>query len=83
MIVKYSLHVVCRCPKDREPDLYRVEIESHRTIFVEEILAFVRTLDDGSTHLAQEQVTEMLARRFLAKVTTYGNHSGVSVECTA
>lgn len=83
MIVQYKMSIVARCPSDREPDLYHLTIESHRTIFVEHIIEFVKTFDDSTVHLSQEEITERIARKFSAQVTTTGNHYGVEVVCVA
>jgi hypothetical protein len=71
------------CPKDHLPDRYEVEVLSHRTIFVEDILAIAAEIGGAEEHLAQEEITAQLARRLAARVITRGYHSGVLVEVRA
>ncbi|HTI78933.1 MAG TPA: hypothetical protein VL614_00630 [Acetobacteraceae bacterium] len=77
MIARYRFQLFARCPVDKEPDVYDVLVESSRTILCEELLAEAKRIGASEKHMAQEEITCLLARTFAARVTTYGNHGGV------
>lgn len=58
-------------------------VESTRTILCEDLNAAAEEIGASPKHLAQEDITVRLARRFAAKVTTRGSHYGVLTECVA
>jgi hypothetical protein len=77
MKVTYSFQLFARCPSDHEPDVYDVTVESTRTILCEHLNAAAAEIGGATKHLAQEEITVQLARRFAARVTTRGCHYGV------
>lgn len=83
MIATYRFQLFARCPVDEEPDAYGVVVVSSRTIMCEDLIATAKAIGASDKHLAQEEITQMLARRFGAKVTTYGRHGDVRCEVVA
>jgi hypothetical protein len=81
--VTYKRELFARCPSDHEPDVYKVTIKSTRTILAEDINAAFKEIGAFKKHQPQEEITEKLARRFAATVTTVGSHYGVKTKCVA
>jgi len=82
MINTYCLEVRAVCPVvDGERDLYQVTVESESMIEVELIISFFKQY--GEQKIFQEELTRKAATNLGARVTTVGNHSGVTVTCRA
>lgn len=79
MLVRHHLTATAKCPADGRIDHYELVVECKRVIEVEKILAEVARVQGQS--LYQEEVTQHLAKRLKAKVTTIGFHSGVKTVC--
>jgi hypothetical protein len=63
---------------DSLPDVYEVTVEAQVVIPVERILEIVVGFKDRE--IWQEDLTQEMARRLGAKVTSVGHHSGVRTE---
>lgn len=83
MIATYRFMLVTRCSADRRPDRYEVEVISHRTLLVEDILSTAEETVTTEVHQSQEDITVALAHRLAAAVLSRGCHFGVNVEVRA
>ena len=82
MNTTHTLEVHATCPVDGTPDRYDVVIETGAKIVpVERILDMVEVATSGPVY--QEALTAALAGSLGVKVTTTGQHSGVTTVCTA
>lgn len=79
--VTHKLHLTAKCPVDDRLDVYQAEVRVRRVLPVEEILAAVAEIAEMRAY--QEDITETLANRLDAEVSTFGSHSGVLVEVRA
>ena len=78
MNVKHTMTLEAKCPVNGERDTYTATIELDYLIGVESLLSACKEYTDIPWF--QEQVTDHLARRFRAKVTTQGRHGPVLSE---
>ena len=83
MTVTYETRVVAHCPADGSLDIYEVTITHDSMVQVEEILAAISAIDSTGPPIYQEHLTQMLADRLGATVTTVGFHSGVRTVAVA
>ena len=81
MICRYETKLVAICPIHKVLDHYDLTIESPHQIYVEEIIAFLKTC--GGKEETQEQITGTIATKFGCRVVTVGYHSGVKTTVTA
>lgn len=79
MQIKYKFNFTCICPNDKEAIYYEAIIESSNTIMVEDINEYALTLN--KLELYQEDITLLISEKFKSKVTTFGTHQGVDIEC--
>ena len=80
MKCKYTVSFSVICPSDKEVISYKAIIETDKMIMVENIHDYVFRLKD--VEMFQEDVTKMLSDWFDSKVTTFGTHQGIDIECT-
>jgi len=78
MRCKYTTSVRALCPVDKKPDVYTVEFTHDLTVFVEHIIACVKTYE--SEEITQEDLTQNLSRDVGCNVKSVGWHSGVKTE---
>lgn len=78
---RHRLKIVALCPVNDSHDIYEVEVVTDAVLPVEEILDAVAELTRQPIY--QETLTEELADRLKATVTSYGSHSGVRTVCVA
>jgi hypothetical protein len=81
MQTEHVLTVHCQCPVDNVKDEYQTTILTDRLIKVEDILAIAAEFTEQT--MFQEELTQLLAARLAATVTTVGLHSGVKTTCTS
>jgi hypothetical protein len=74
--VEHTFEVVATCPVDKAGDVYQVTVRCGRVIFVEDIWAAVKKLNEKPT--TQEEFNQNLHRELAAEVETLGWHSGVT-----
>lgn len=74
MRVRHKIQIQCNCPSDKLPDLYECIVECERTIPVERIMKLADKA--ARKRVYQEELTQWLARRLNARVTTTGWHFG-------
>ena len=77
----HELVMTARCPIDQTIDIYRVTVETWKTIPVETILDFARALEDAE--MFQEDITAHLAKELGCSVSLIGTHSGVTTTTKA
>ena len=78
MLCKYTTSVRALCPVDKKPDTYMLEFTHNATVFVEHIIACVKTYE--SEEITQEDLTQNLSRDVGCNVKSVGWHSGVKTE---
>lgn len=79
MVCTYTFTLRCKCPVNPEVlDVYAVEVVSNEMIEVENLLAL-----KWPDPQFQEDITQSIANRFDARVTTTGSHSTVHTVCVA
>jgi len=79
MQIKYKFNFTCICPNDKEVIHYEAIIETSETIMVEDINEYARSLN--KLELYQEDITLLISEKFKSKVTTFGTHQGIEIEC--
>lgn len=80
MKIRHTLLVTAICPVDDLPDVYETSVETGRVINVETILEVAASFSERKIY--QEDLTQEMARRLAATVSTVGYHSGVRTEVT-
>lgn len=80
MTTEHVLTVRCNCPVDNIKDEYETTVTTDRLIKVEDLLAVAAEFAEQT--MFQEDLTQLLAARFAATVTTVGLHSWVKTTCT-
>lgn len=83
---KYTFNFTCICPSDKETISYKAIIETKEMIMVENINDYIYQI--SGKEWFQEELTDILANKFSitgeghgVKVTTFGTHQGVEIEC--
>jgi hypothetical protein len=76
----HELKIQGRCPINDGLDVYDLIVETTVIIKVEDILSAVTELPQP---IFQEDITQRLAHKLRASITTIGFHSGVKTTCSA
>lgn len=74
----YSTEFFAECPNNGVRIKYRLRIETHDTLSVEEILAAVADIEEGF----HEEVADTMFLRFGGVQTLIAEHHGVTIETT-
>lgn len=74
----YTTEFFANCPNNGIRIKYRLRIETHKTLEVEDILATVENVCD----LYHEELADEMLSRFGGKQTMVADHHGVTIETT-